>query len=120
MPLGICRAEEILTFLSVKDHSLAYPHYAFAQEEKAKWSGGKRSVTRWESGSPSSARQRTKSSDLQSKLIVFLPILRKFNAESFTFLLEIPVAGSRGISSTQDLLFIVGYLLSFEFNGRWL
>ena len=91
MPLGICRAEESLTFLSVQDHSLAYPHYAFAQEEKAKWAGGKRSVTRWESGSPSSARQKTKSSDLQSKLIVLLSILRKFNAESLTFLLEILV-----------------------------
>jgi hypothetical protein len=58
MPLGICRAEEILTFLGGQDHSLAYPHYAFAQGERAKWASGKQSVTRWESGRPSSARHR--------------------------------------------------------------
>ena len=39
MPLGICRDEEILPFLSVQDHSLDYPHDAFTHREKTKWAG---------------------------------------------------------------------------------
>ncbi len=36
---------ENLNVLSVQDLSLAYPHYAFAQRERAKWASGKRPVT---------------------------------------------------------------------------
>ena len=67
MPWGICRAEELLTFLNVQDHSLAYPHYAFDQRERAKWAGEKRPEIGLGMAELSSERKKIKSTDRQSE-----------------------------------------------------